>query len=674
MSAHRPSARARATKAVRLTRSGLQLGDRTVPLLSGAVHYFRLPRPTWRRALESLRELGLSMVETYVPWGVHELEDGRLDFGAEDERKDLGAFLDLAHELGLLAFVRPGPNINAELAYFGLPRRVINDERNQARSPRGKPLPMIAPPRMFAAPSYASRNFRAQLDEWFRAVGAIVAPRRWPDGPVVLLQVDNEAAFYFRDAPFDSDYHDDALGDFAGFLERRYRTLDALNRAYRSEHASFAQVPAPHRFAASSAAELAPYLDWMAFHEALLCDALSVMRRQLAETGMSGLPVVHNLPMGDFGLPTGLASVGERVDLVGLDYYHGRGGLDHVRRRTLRLCGCAPHAFAPELGVGAPPWFATRSDADSLLSTIAACGYGLRGVNLYMAVDRDRWYGAPIDADGEPRAHAESWRKLLRALQHVEHHRLRRRVQVALMVPREYAWLSRATHTIGALSSSLLDLSGMPGSSACRNDRFGFAQPVQLAWEGLLAHLDRVLCEQQIPFVYVDGDADLDALEDLRVVLAPSYEFADPQRWQRLERFAARGGRVVTGPRLPQLDLRMEGHDFAALGGDMPVQLQEPGVSEALMRELLDDLELERPCLVTPHPVNATVHVGERGPRALFVVQPAALDVRAQLQLPHALQLVDALSGERFAGKQLDIAMRGQSARMLIVEGAGDDR
>lgn len=673
MSAHRPSARARAAKTVRLTRGGLQLGERTVPLLSGAVHYFRLPRHSWRRALESLRDLGLSMVETYVPWCVHEVADGRLDFGNEDENKDLGAFLDLAHELGLLAFVRPGPNINAELLYFGLPRRVILDERNQARSPRGKPLPMIAPPRMFPVPSYASRHLRGQLDEWFRAVGAIVAPRRWPDGPVVLLQVDNEAAFYFRDAPYDGDYCPDALADFASFLERRYRSIDALNRVYRSEHATFAEVPAPQRFAASEAAQLPPYLDWMAFHESLLCDSLSVMRRQMAETGMTGVPVVHNLPMGDFGLPTGLASLGERVDLVGLDYYHVRGGLDHVRRRTLRLCGSAPYAFAPELGVGAPPWFAPRSDADSLHSTIAACAYGLRGVNLYMAVDRDRWYGAPIDADGEPRALAESWRKLLQALQHVEFHRLRRRAQVAVMVPREYAWLTRATHTLGSLSTSLLDLSGLPTSSACRNDSFGFAQPIQLAWEALIAGLDRALCEQQIPFIYVDGDAELDALPDLRVVLAPSYELADPQRWQRLERFAARGGRVVTGPLLPQLDLRMERCAFAEVGG-APVQLQDAVACESLLRELQADLELERPCLVAPYPVNATVHVDERGPRALFVVQPAALDERAQLRLPQALQLIDALSGERFAGKQIELPMRAQSARMLIVEGAGDDR
>ena len=45
-----------------------------------------------------------------------------------------------------------------------------------------------------------------------RAAGRAV---RW------LLQIDNEAAFYFRDAAYDSDYHPDALADFARFLEQR---------------------------------------------------------------------------------------------------------------------------------------------------------------------------------------------------------------------------------------------------------------------------------------------------------------------------------------------------------------------------------------------------------------------------------------------------------------------
>src|SRR5262245_58951904 len=105
MGAHRPSARASSIPAPsslpRVTQTGVQLGDRVVPLHSGALHYFRMAPSRWRRALESMRWLGLTFVESYVPWGVHEAAEGRFDFGEDDPRKDLGAFLDLAKELGL---------------------------------------------------------------------------------------------------------------------------------------------------------------------------------------------------------------------------------------------------------------------------------------------------------------------------------------------------------------------------------------------------------------------------------------------------------------------------------------------------------------------------------------------------------------------------------------------
>ena len=74
----------------KLAGRALQLGQHQVPLYSGAVHYFRLKPSAWRPALEGLRSLGLNMVETYVPWGVHELRDGSYDFGQYDPQKDLG--------------------------------------------------------------------------------------------------------------------------------------------------------------------------------------------------------------------------------------------------------------------------------------------------------------------------------------------------------------------------------------------------------------------------------------------------------------------------------------------------------------------------------------------------------------------------------------------------------
>jgi beta-galactosidase len=646
-----------------------------VPLLAGAVHYFRLQPTHWRRALESVRELGFPIVETYVPWGEHEISEGQYDFGQHDPRKDLGAFLDLAHELGLFVFLRPGPNVNSELAFFGLPRRVVLDARNQARSPRGHVLPVPAPPRMFPAPSYASMHFKAETERWFQAVADVAASRCWPKGPIVLLQVDNEIAFFFRDAPYDSDYHPDALAQLAVFLEQRHGSIAALNATYGSDYTNFADVPAPRKLAVDSGAHTAlpPVLDWMAFHEALLSQALATMREQLNAAGFAGLPMVHNLPMGEGGLATHLSSLSASADLTGLDFYHNRRSLEASRRRTLRLAGSSPLPFAPELGAGAPPWFGVRTELDSLYSAMCACAYGLRGFNLYMAVDRDRWYGAPIDNEGEPRTSAQHWQRFVNALKEVDFHRLRRRVEVALSIPKEYAQLSRATHTLGALSPSLLELMGLPASAACRWDHFGFEQPVQLAWEPWLARLDQALRGQQIPFTYVESDVELDA-NGLRLVFAPSYEFADRARWQRLWRFADRGGNVICGPQLPVLDEHMRPQRFEAPSHRPTMTCLDQAGVDALVSALALELNLQPGLSVQPLPLQATLHEDERGPRALFVVNPAALDLDAELHLPSPIRLRDALSGERFeASVSVTLPMLAQSCRMLVVERAGHD-
>ena len=660
-----------------LAARALQLGHEQVPLYSGAVHYFRLKPSAWRPALSALKSLGLHMVETYVPWGVHELRDGSYDFGQYDPQKDLGAFLDLAHSLGLYAFVRPGPNINAELTYFGLPRRVVFDEACQARSAQGKPLPFIAPPRMFPVPSFASERFFHEVERWYAEVAKVLVKRIWPEGPVVMLQVDNEAAFYFRDAPYDQDHHPDALSKYRAFLRARYVTLEALNRAYATELTDWEEAlpPTPCRPDATHA-ELRRALDLMAFQEELLASALSRMQSSL-RGALGPLPTVHNAPMGESGLPAGLARIDGVVDVNGIDYYHRRSDLRAVRDRTLRLVGSVRLPFGPEVGVGAPPWFATRSDEDALHTLLCACAYGLRGLNLYMAVDRDRWYGAPFDELGRERPNAAELRSVLQALARCQFHALTRRVEVGIMLPQEYARLSRATHTLGAFSPSLLAIAGAGANAACLQSTFGFAAPIQLDWTEYVERFARALEAAFVPYVYVESDAPESMLRELRVLICPSFELADPERLARLTRFSQRGGRVIYGPREPELDGALEPlperERVAGLERADDWILADTAQAQLLIADLIGELGLARPVLAAPSGIDATLHEDDSGPRALFVLQPSAASVQAELSLPEPLTLVDAVTGERFGGETTaSIPMAGYSCRMFLCERQSD--
>src|ERR1700722_4759049 len=95
---------------VRMHKHGLDLGKghEVLPLWAGAMHYWRHPRHEWRAGLEAMRTMGLRLLDTYVPWGVHERSPGEFDFGQHDSRLDVAGFLEMAHDVGLSCVLRPG--------------------------------------------------------------------------------------------------------------------------------------------------------------------------------------------------------------------------------------------------------------------------------------------------------------------------------------------------------------------------------------------------------------------------------------------------------------------------------------------------------------------------------------------------------------------------------------
>lgn len=663
----------------------LYLGDRQVPLWSGALHYFRLAPEAWIPALASLDQLGLNIVESYVPWSVHELDATdtagarNYDFGQHNPSLNLSAFLSRVHEAGMLAFLRPGPHINAELTHFGLPDRIVHDSAMWARSANQQPVPLVAPPHMFAVPSCASSRFREETHAWFQTVAEQVRPHLWPKGPVVLMQVDNEAAFYFRDGPYDQDYHPEALRFHRARLRGRHNTDERLSEAYGIATTFETNAP-PTRCQADTPQQLMPALDWVHSQEELILDSLHDMSESLRRVGLGEVPFVHNLPMGDFGLPTNVASVDRVVGLAGLDYYQTRTDFDVIKRRTLRLCGSVETAFAPELGAGAPPWFVPRTNDDSLFTALCALAFGLRGLNLYMAVARDRWYGAPIDVHGNPRPSSAAWRNLFHALHETQFATLQRNARIGLVLPRHYARLSRATHKLGAMSPSVLDLSGIPAFSACARDDFGFAQPIQLSWWRWLDTWAKALDAASIPFTYIDDDARAERFATLDTLVIPTYETFATESFARLKQLA-HNKRVYVGPLQPHLDEQMRERRFDAFGGpDSSCLITESDVSSivsnlAAAHTHPSGLRLDATPQATSNArMELTIH-HTRGKasdaRVLFVIAPDATATDAILQTPTALFLRDALSGERFAGQSsVTVPMRPRSCRMLIVEAA----
>ncbi|MET0589656.1 MAG: beta-galactosidase family protein [Naasia sp.] len=149
-------------------------------ILSGALHYFRVHPGHWRSRIIAARELGLNTIETYVPWNEHSPQRG--DW-IVDGGLDLGAFLDLVHEEGLHAIVRPGPYICAEWDNGGLPAWLFADPEVGVR--RSEPI------------------YLAAVEEYLHRVYDIVRPRQIDEGgPVVLVQIENEYGAYGSDKDY----------------------------------------------------------------------------------------------------------------------------------------------------------------------------------------------------------------------------------------------------------------------------------------------------------------------------------------------------------------------------------------------------------------------------------------------------------------------------------------
>lgn len=156
---------------------GLWVDGRRVQLVSGAIHYWRIPRAEWEERLRASHDGGLNTVETVVPWNIHEYRPGEYRF---DDNRDLDAFLTLCGRLGLYAFVRPSPYICAELDAGG--------------------LPLWLPLEPGVAFRRANPVYLAHVDRWYDRLIPLLAAQQWTrGGPVVLVQVENEYG-YFGDA------------------------------------------------------------------------------------------------------------------------------------------------------------------------------------------------------------------------------------------------------------------------------------------------------------------------------------------------------------------------------------------------------------------------------------------------------------------------------------------
>ena len=663
-----------------LVAHGVRLGEQVVPLLAGSVHYYHLAVEHWKPALTAVRALGLSFVDTYVPWSVHERGAGQYDFGSERPELNVRHFLELCAELGLYAIVRPGPHVNAELTGFGIPKRVLWDEDCMARSATGARVVLPIPPLAFPLPSYASPKFQEETKTWLHEVGRVLGDLCYPAGPIVFVQVDNEATLGFRDGVFDQDYHPAQLHEYREFLTRKYPNLDALRRLYKNPALIIGKSNPPERKQLKLASDLPATLDWAEAQEDSLARSLERMAAPLREL-FRGALFTHNLPPGFEASVLDPERLDRSFDLVGADYYH-RASPEHRRAIFERTSELAVRArarrrpcFAAELGVGFPPYFAPLSEADSHFSTLCALAYGIQGFNLYMAVERSRWIGAPIDHTGTPLEEAEYYRQLVTAVQRTRLFELERHSAVTIVVPRIVRRLARVLHAFDPLSPTML--SAMTGDQRLGPGEQNLGLPSSLVLDTLefLNLIEAELDRRHIPYTLAAGDQLADALasDDWTIVLSCSALAAADI--DLVERAWALGRPVTLGPHALERDLAFqplatrpalpETASVPALLGVNP-QAIERAVDTAvaaltLQRLLLDHSEVQGTLFESR---------GACSPRVAFLINPTPRDLEVSWSFATLGEVRDALTTQQVSvvSGALRVPIPCRSVRMLELD------
>jgi beta-galactosidase len=660
---------------IKVEKSGLVMDGEALPLVSGTMHYWRVARDKWEPILDMVKEMGFSVAETYIPWSAHEIEKGKFDFGEKDKTRAVEEFIKACRDRELKLIVRPGPHINAEITCFGYPERVLRRKECLSITVDNDPAWMPPPPKMWPAPSYAAEAFYEEVGGWFDALAPILKPYLAPEGHIVAIQVDNEFCNMFRNSAWDHDYHPDSIKLWRRFLSEKYGQDKS-------------DVEPPREFKAEAREDLPFYLDWIEFKEYYMQNALSRLRRMWEERGVTGIPVFHNYPTGHDVPPNNYTELEKILDFHGPDMYPTKKHYTAQKALVSFASGLSRFPYIPEFSSGGFFWSAPLSVEDQRFTTPVCFMHGIKGINFYMIVERERWYGSPITRDGRKRQKQwelyvdfNKWFKKTRI------NELTKQASALLLSIRDYERLALATTLLDPAPPLAPNI--IKAEAHCSEETFDFDEPIQIANETQWNALFHGLSAAKIPFDCGNTSQPLDALEDYPMVLCPTFGFLDSTVQEKLVKYAESGGLLVIGPRLPGLDAKMKpcsilqdalvgSEDLAGgilheCGQGRVVFITEPlpaasakdrpKATTDLLVELATRFNIERPYPADDPVVETVLHRGV-DKAVLFVANPTGEDRTAKIE-SKGEAFTDAQSGEQFKGDTVEIPVPAYTVRIF---------
>lgn len=176
-----------------------------VQLISGEMHYPRVPKEYWRDRMKRMKAMGCNTLSTYVFWNVHEPRPGEWDFSANN---DLAEYCKIAQEEGLWVIIRPGPYVCAEWEFGGYPSWLLKNRDLIVRS--------------------QEPHYKKASEAYLKKVASILSPLQAANGgPIILVQLENEYGAYGNDKDYLRSMVD-AMKE-GGFDKVQFYTADQAN-------------------------------------------------------------------------------------------------------------------------------------------------------------------------------------------------------------------------------------------------------------------------------------------------------------------------------------------------------------------------------------------------------------------------------------------------------------
>lgn len=156
------------------------LDGKPFQMISGEIHYPRVPKEAWHSRMKMAKAMGLNTIGTYIFWNLHEPQKDKFDFSGSN---NIAEFVKIAQEEGLWVILRPSPYVCAEWEFGGYPYWLQNEKGLEVRSKEAQYL--------------------AEYKKYIVEIGKQLAPFQvHRGGNILMVQIENEYGSYGSDKDY----------------------------------------------------------------------------------------------------------------------------------------------------------------------------------------------------------------------------------------------------------------------------------------------------------------------------------------------------------------------------------------------------------------------------------------------------------------------------------------